>query len=102
VRGHLYGKKTMGTFATLGYTPQDLVVHLANRFEFGMTWENYGREWHIDHVKPMSWFRGPIKTVAPRAFALSNLKPRWATSEIASRHGSDMDGNTNKGNRYAG
>jgi hypothetical protein len=97
--------KDQNTFNLLGYTKSDLIRCLFNQFEFGMTWENYGKEWHIDHIKPVSWFKFTDENKNEqlrRCFALSNLKPRWATSSIARKYGSDMDGNVNKSNRYRG
>ena len=39
----------------VGYTLEDLKLHLESHFLSGMTWENYGRNgWHIDHLIPLS------------------------------------------------
>ena len=101
-KGWVYGTKTMGTFAMLGYTPADLVAAMQNRFEFGMGWHNYGSEWHVDHIEPLSWFKGMRPDQTKKAWALSNLRPRWANDAIANRYGGLMQGNAEKGNRYAG
>jgi 5-methylcytosine-specific restriction endonuclease McrA len=53
-----------------------------------MTWENYGIYWHIDHIKPLSWFN--LETEFKDAWALSNLQPLEATKNLS------------KGNRYIG
>jgi hypothetical protein len=98
----LHGKsKSKPTFDMLGYTPEELVSHIQQLFEFGMTWDNYG-QWHVDHIKPVSMHR--LKT--PRDFAkcwsLKNLRPRWATTKISNKYGGFHEGNINKGNRYVG
>lgn len=94
--------KNAPTFTMLGYSKADLVAHIQNQFEFGMTWGNYGTEWHIDHVVPVSWFRGVRREVVKKCWALKNLKPRWKTNEIANKYGGFMEGNLEKSNRYAG
>lgn len=70
-------KKAARTEAMLGYGKEDLVKHLEELFQPGMTWENHG-EWHIDHVIPVSVMlkRGvqDVKVIN----ALSNLQPLWA------------------------
>lgn len=69
--------KTDRTEVILGYTKEELMTHLENQFEDGMSWSNHG-EWHIDHVIPLSWF---IKAGVndPRVInKLNNLRPLWA------------------------
>ncbi len=67
----------------LNYTSEELKKHLENQFQEGMTWDNYG-EWHIDHIKPESWFS--YKEIGDSEFkkcwALSNLQPLWAWQNI--------------------
>jgi len=88
----------------VGYTNAELLEHLERQFINGMTWDNYGSVWHIDHVKPLDHFN--YKTSKNKQFrkawALSNLMPRFATTAIAQEHGSNQTGNINKGNRWAG
>ena len=61
----------------LGYSVEQLSKHLERQFDDRMTWQNYGRYWHIDHVKPQSVFN--YKTSNDLEFkecwALSNLRP---------------------------
>ena len=80
--------KSKRTREYLGYGPEDLIPHLEKLFQPGMNWDNYGLHgWHIDHVKPKSWFKmEDIK----ECFALENLQPMWAKE------------NMSKNNRYAG
>lgn len=63
----------------VGYTVDQLVVHIERQFQRGMTWENRGA-WHIDHIIPLSQFK-ITDTGCPEfkaAWALSNLRPLWA------------------------
>jgi hypothetical protein len=73
----------------VGYTKEDLKLHLEKQFKEGMSWDNYGK-WQIDHIKPISSFK--ITDVnceeLKKCWALENLQPLWAID------------NMRKGNRY--
>src|SRR5690554_1212381 len=45
----LKGERCGSAVSLVGYLPSDLVSHIENQFQAGMSWDNYG-EWHIDHV----------------------------------------------------
>jgi hypothetical protein len=36
----------------VGCSIEDLKVHIERQFALGMSWENYGKIWHIDHRIP--------------------------------------------------
>lgn len=79
-------KKNTRTFDALGCGPEDLVRHIENQFQDGMTWENRS-EWHIDHIVPLA----TAKTEA-EIYQLShytNLQPLWALDNI--RKGARLD-----------
>lgn len=67
------------------YSCEELMIHLESKFRDGMTWENYGPYWHVDHIKPLS-----LCTDLNEAWALSNLQPLL------------REENLSKGNRYIG
>lgn len=77
-------KKHRSTFDLLGYSVEDLKRHLEKKFAPGMTWENYGRGWHVDHIIPLSAFNFASTDDADfrRAWALSNLRPLWAEDNM--------------------
>ena len=50
----LKGKKTKRTTEYIGCSIEDLKGHLESKFTEGITWENYGSVWHIDHKIPCS------------------------------------------------
>lgn len=79
-RGSKYGRRT---FALLGYSLEDLVIHLERLFQSGMTWDNYGA-WHIDHIIPLSAhnYTTPDDIDFQRAWSLSNLQPLWAVDNM--------------------
>lgn len=61
----------------LGYSPHELRQHLEKQFAKGMTWENYGAAWHIDHVTPIAVLvESGVKDPA-KINALPNLQPVW-------------------------
>lgn len=73
---------------SLGYSIEDLKTHLEKQFAPGMSWENHGRGekcWHIDHVKPVSWFN--FSSVEDDDFkacwALENLAPKWEFDNLS-------------------
>lgn len=68
----------------VGYSLDDLMRHLQKHFTHGMSWDNMG-EWHIDHVIPQSAFNysSPENLDFKKCWALKNLRPMWATDNIA-------------------
>jgi len=66
----------------VGYTAQDLKIHLEKQFLPGMTWENYGKgdgKWQVDHIILLYWFvfKTPKDKGFKKAWALENLRPMW-------------------------
>ena len=76
----------------VNYNIEELKVHLENKFRDGMTWENYGKHWHIDHIKPVSHFKFTSKfdQEFKECWQLTNLQPLLAKENLS------------KGNRYVG
>lgn len=68
----------------LGYTGADLKRHLERQFVKGMTWTNYGKRWHIDHIIPLASFK--ITCIDDpdfaAAWALTNLRPLWWKANV--------------------
>jgi len=67
-------KKSGHTIDELGYSAEDLKLHLEKQFTQGMNWDNHG-EWDIDHKKPVTKF--PPQTPVNEVCALGNLQPLW-------------------------
>jgi 5-methylcytosine-specific restriction endonuclease McrA len=76
----------------VGYTVGSLAKHLESQFDDKMSWNNYGKYWHIDHIIPKSWFS--YEDVKDKDFqkcwALNNLQPLEAMKNLS------------KNNRYIG
>jgi len=68
----------------VGYTAEQLKIHLEKLFTHGMTWENYG-QWHIDHIIPISAFN--FKTSEDidfkKCWSLENLQPLWKFDNLS-------------------
>lgn len=52
------------------FTLAELQKHLESKFRDGMTWENYGTHWEIDHIRPRSEC-----TSFAEMWELKNLQP---------------------------
>jgi hypothetical protein len=74
--------KTSKTMAVVGCTPQQLRDHLESQFKRGMTWENHGKVWHIDHIVPVSHF-GITEDEIARAWNWQNLRPLLARQNMS-------------------
>ncbi len=66
----------------LGYTQDEFIHHIESQFKDGMSWGNRS-EWHIDHIKPVKAFLDEGVTDIKIINALSNLKPLWASENLA-------------------
>jgi len=111
VAGQVRGAMSSATYAALkghksgrcweevvGYNLTQLRRHLEAQFLCGMSWDNYGAVWHIDHIVPQSFFEFelPTDTEFRYCWSLHNLMPRFATNGIAGEFGSKQEGNLNK------
>ncbi len=85
MRQSLNGERKSNSWVHLvDFTLDELKNHLESKFIDGMTWENYGQVWHIDHIKPLSSFN-IISDNCPEfraCWSLSNLQPLFALDNI--------------------
>lgn len=80
IRLSLNGKKSRMHWEVLvGFTIDELIEHLEHQFTEGMTWNNYGKEWHIDHIVPISSFNfTSFKDIDfKKCWSLPNLQPLY-------------------------
>jgi len=93
VRSRIYqalkAKKTKSSIEYLGCSIKELKDHLESQFQPGMSWENYGPEWHIDHIIPLQYENPTLEEVIERLY-WTNTQPMWGPENIA------------KGNRWIG
>jgi hypothetical protein len=74
--------KTSRTFELIGCTGAELAAHIEKQFKRGMTWENYGSKWHVDHITPLSYFDMSNPDDQLRAWNWQNLRPLPALQNI--------------------
>lgn len=67
------------------FTVAQLKKHLEKQFRSGMSWENYGSFWHIDHKIPIKAFNftSPDHIDFKRCWALENLQPLEAVKNMS-------------------
>lgn len=83
-RALVEGRAGKGYTKALGYTVDQLRVHLERQFTAGMSWDRFAAgEIHIDHRLPLAGFdlTDPVELKA--AWALTNLQPLWAPDNSA-------------------
>lgn len=59
----------------LGCSIAFLKSYLESQFHSGMSWENYGKEWQIDHIRPLASFDLSDYDQAKEACIYKNLQP---------------------------
>jgi hypothetical protein len=79
LKGHTKSAKTL---ELLGCTLSEFSVHLESQFRDGMTWENYGSVWHIDHIKPCCCFNLLLVEEQQKCFHHTNLQPLFAKENL--------------------
>lgn len=89
IRRAVFGRMpTRQAVEMLGCTSAQLVSHLDDQFQPGMTWENYGalstesRTWQIDHIRPLSKVDFSNPDAVKRAYHFKNLQPLWAIDNL--------------------
>jgi len=74
--------KTNKTFQYIGCTPKELKTYIENKFQPGMTWDNWGvYGWHIDHVIALSSAKTEDEFM--KLFHYTNLQPLWAKDNLS-------------------
>ena len=66
----------------LGCSYETLIKWLESNFVEGMTWNNYGDVWQIDHTTPCSVFDFTIEENAKACFNWSNLYPLFGEENL--------------------
>jgi hypothetical protein len=74
-------KGEMSSFEIIGCSKDDLRKHLESKFRDGMTWQNYGKHWHIDHIVPLISSKS-VKEIK-RLCHWTNLQPLTAFENIS-------------------
>lgn len=75
LRGVYYSHRTL---ELVGCSLKRLRAHLEKQFRAGMSWENWGPVWHIDHRRPCASFDLTKERQRRACFHFSNLQPLFA------------------------
>jgi len=65
----------------LGCSIEFFKSYIADRFQFGMSWNNYG-EWHLDHIRPLCLFDLSVREDFLEACHYTNFQPLWAADNL--------------------
>ena len=69
----------------VGFTIQELKLHLEKQFDSNMNWNNHGTYWHLDHIIPLSSLK--FSSVNDENFkflwCLTNLQPLFGPENIS-------------------
>ena len=98
------GIKQESTLELLGCSIIELRKYIENKFVDGMGWNNWGsgfltddkgkavrnennrtipiKQWHLDHIRPVSSFDLTDKEQQHQCFHYTNLQPLWATDNL--------------------
>jgi len=89
--------KTSTTHILIGCSIEFFKEYIESKFLPTMTWENYGKYWHIDHIVPCYYFDLLKEEEQKRCFHYTNLQPLFARTQII--NGVEYIGNLNKRNK---
>lgn len=86
----LQGDQKIGSAVQdLGCTIPELKIYLEKKFQYGMTWGNYGsyriknpKVWNIDHSKALANFDLTDRSQFLEACHYTNLQPMWGVENI--------------------
>jgi hypothetical protein len=88
LKGSLKSKRTM---ELLGCDIDYLWKSLESKFADGMTRENYGSVWHLDHIIPCSKFDLTKEENQAKCFHYKNLQPLFCEDNLAKSDKYDFD-----------
>lgn len=74
--------KTNSALKYLGCDISFFRGYLEGKFRDGMTWDNYGKHWHIDHIKPCAAFDFTQEADRATCFHYSNMQPLLAIENL--------------------
>lgn len=74
--------KSRRTAELLGCSIESFRIYLESKFEPGMSWQNYGLYWHIDHIMPCAIFDLSKPEHQKRCFHFSNMQPLGAIENL--------------------
>lgn len=83
LRKFIRGKNKSGIRNLLGCSWLEFRRHIEAQFRRGMSWENYGSHWHIDHILPCASFDHTDAKQIRQCWHFTNLRPLEAEKNLA-------------------
>ena len=81
LRKHIQ-RKTKSTIDYLGCSIIFFMDYIASKFIEGMSWDNYGKVWHLDHILPCRAFDLSKQEEISKCFHYSNFQPLFAVDNL--------------------
>ena len=78
----LVRSKNERTLELIGCSPKQLRHHLESKFKRGMTWDNYGKHWQVDHILPCASFDHSVPGHRKQCWHFTNLQPLKASINL--------------------
>lgn len=75
--------KSKSALELLGCTLPEFFAYMESKFLPGMSWENHGPVWHIDHIKPCVLFDLRDLEQQKVCFHYTNLQPLFALDNLS-------------------
>lgn len=69
------GRKAGSPVRDLGCSIAELISYVEAKFALGMSWDNHGTVWELDHIEPLASFDLTNRTQFLRACCYKNLQP---------------------------
>lgn len=69
------GFKVKSVLKLLGCSIEECKIYIEKKFKHGMSWENHGKVWEIDHIKPCNSFDLTKLEEQEKCFHYTNLQP---------------------------
>lgn len=83
VRSCIKWKKKDRTLSYVGCTAKDFMDHIEKQFHSGMTWQNMGPHWHLDHIVPVNAFMFDDESDIYKCFNYTNYQPMLASDNLS-------------------
>lgn len=92
--------KSGSAIKDLGCSISELKMYLEQKFQLGMTWDNYCHKiWQIDHIEPLCAFNLTDRNQLLKACHYTNLEPKWS-EDNSKKIAHDIKKSLNKGGQY--
>jgi len=82
ISGLLRGNKSISGLKLLDCSLENYKIYLESQFRDGMSWDNYGTVWHVDHIIPCSHFDLSLEEEQKKCFHYTNTQPLLVSENL--------------------